>query len=681
MVRGRRVLLVSLLAWAVAVLAPGAAQAHGHRHGHRHHGASPQATAKALVAAVQRAHGSSARAKALLALMRRLHVAVYTGSGKSLVKNAAGARHAFLYDFELVALANSLERGDRVPVSKLAEQLSAAGLHRPGQALDAADLAPALALGVRDGLAHPKSPGSMPALVLSALGEADDPAVDIAHLSPSDSLDPVQAELVMVAFAELAYDHGGHGAHGGHGGHAKTSSYAPPAASQSDACGELNEAEDFVLSGGMDGLGGKAMKKTVKKIFKDQYLTKAERDSLKKAAAIEDALHGTALAFSVAVHGAPETAGPVHYDHSASEHNVLEMRIAVEMLDDYGKVVVKCGPLAGIKFPAKGGIPNVPMHWEYPNLDKHGSVVCGEGCTATGPEGIATLRLVLKGEQIPGYGIQVEDTGNADALAAYQSAFGASPLGGSFWAQYMTPKIGGVRWFVTYHKEPNLTFRLVDQHDEVWSNQQKGTAINGQYETVGTGAQHFSISAVAPLSSVTTTDGITLWTGDAPINWDAFEYKDDGASSLCQDGKMGTLDYDGSNPTPGELIVDAVQREANAPAPGIAVVFHASVEPAFDTTQTWHQEGTACHDFTNTFNRVWWTGPSQALLASGVDYTSWGGEKESPTYRVTGWTPGPASQGGEGVYAYRDFSYSQTGAWGEPISGHMRLEVVASPSP
>lgn len=78
-----------------------------------HAKASRAKTARALVAAVTRARTPSAGGKALLAAMRRLHVAVDTRDGRALVRDGDVARHAFLYDFELRGLAAARARRAR----------------------------------------------------------------------------------------------------------------------------------------------------------------------------------------------------------------------------------------------------------------------------------------------------------------------------------------------------------------------------------------------------------------------------------------------------------------------------------------------------------------------------------------------------------------------------------------
>jgi hypothetical protein len=111
-------ILIAFLA-SFAAAAPAKQGGKGHR--------TPAKTAKALVGALQHARTAKAQQRAMLGLMRKLGVAVYTGQGKALVHRAAVARHAFLYDFELAPLAASRARGERVSVADLAARLDKPG--------------------------------------------------------------------------------------------------------------------------------------------------------------------------------------------------------------------------------------------------------------------------------------------------------------------------------------------------------------------------------------------------------------------------------------------------------------------------------------------------------------------------------------------------------------------------
>jgi hypothetical protein len=400
---------------------------------------------------------------------------------------------------------------------------------------------------------------------------------------------------------------------------------------------------------------------------------------------ILDALHGVLLSFSVDVRAVHEKLGPVHWLHAAGEAgHQMTFETKVTMLDDYGELLVKCGSLAGFQMPPKGPMEGVLVGWTegektkplWPDLGSVGCTIC---VTATGKDGIASLTFTPKQELIAGIGLEKEDTGIVNGTAAYQTAEDSGIP--EEIAQYLTPKQGSTRWSVTYHEQPNLTFRMVDHHDETFTNQVEWENTFGEAETTGSGAGHFALSAAAPLQAATVSDGTELFTGDAPINWDAFSYNDDNGGAGCQDGHMGVISYDGSAPSPGELVVDSVEGEQGKPAPALKVTLHASVLPAFTVTQSWESGNSACAPFSNAFPWHWWTAPQQALLSGGVTSTGSATETSSALYKVTGWQPGPATQTGEGLYAYRDFSYSGSDYYGQPYSGSMRLELHAEPKP
>lgn len=632
--------------------------------------ATPAKSAKLLVASLQRAHGAKAQQKAMLSVMRKLGIAVYTGSGKALVRRASVARHAFLYDFELAPLVASRARGDRVSVADLAGRLNQAGLHPPGKELTPKALAGAFAASARADLKRPRRTAALPALVLRELGRTDKPKVNIAKLRADSSLDPIQAQLVLVAFAQVVYGSPAGG---------KASGPSARASSATDVCAGANEVKEAFLSGGADGFGGKLLKKVIKGKLTKKILSESQQKALKKALAIEDAVHGAALALSVSVHGEPEKVGPAHYNHAAGEQNVLQIHIKVEMLDDYGKVAVKCGPLAGIKFPKKGGIPKVPMHWETPKLADHGQVICDAGCKQTGDDGVATLTLVLKSERIPGYGLQQEDTDNADAIADYQSAFGAGLADGSFWAQYITPKYGGVRWFVDYHKEPTLSLRLSAREDVTFTNVSEGVVGNKEL-TSGEGGGHYAIGSEVPLGLIE-SNGMSWWAGSAPIHWGTFSFSRQYGMKLCQGAGLQRIDYGGYGPTAGELVVDSVQKDVGAAPADLALTFHAGREPGYTrTTDAFAEDG--CPGHSASLPSTWWPGGAFTLAQGGVRTISYSnGPGASPTYRVTGWQPGPDTHGAGGVYAYRDLPYATSAFLGTDLSGLTRLEVVASPAP
>lgn len=743
----RRILSISstlLLCAVFATLTAAPAAAHGSRgrggaaHGHRHkrhRTASEAQVAKSLVARLSKAHSEKAKEKALLAMMRALHISVVTATGKPLVvaPEPNAARGFALYDFELRGLGDDFSRGPTTDLAGVATGLSEAGLTLgPGKPLPPALLRAGLLAAVREAVHKPHTGSSLLPLVVRELGlRHPNGRYDLAsHKVPKViPLDGLQAWLIS---ADMEISVLRHVRPAG----ARASSLAPAASpgeaaeralsslrallgprAQSSSitgdCEQLSKASEELGKKLEQALGGKIQKwiesKAVGKIYDKvtgvlgrkitrwgiknlpRWAVRGPYEVLKAvnlAKPILDALHGVLLAFSIDVRGGAERVGPVHWYHSAGESgHQMVFETKVTMLDNYGELLVKCGTLAGFQMPPPGPVKGVLVGWTEAEATKPlwpdmGSVGCTVICvTETNEQGVARLTFTPKQELIPGIGLEREETGVVTGTAAYQTAEGSGIP--EELAQYLTPKQSSTRWSVTYHKEPNLTLRLVDRHEETFTNAVEWENSFGEAETTGTGAGSFAISAVAPLQGVTTTDGASLWTGDAPINWDSFSFHDDEGGSLCQDGKMGEIDYDGSAPSPGELVVDSVAPQKGAAAPALAVTFHASRVPGFQETQTFRPGASRCADFSNSFPRDWWVGPSDAMLGQpGIETVGWQAPPHGTgTFRITGFQPGPAIQTGEGVYAYRDFSYSGTDAYEQPYHGTMRLEIDATPKP
>jgi hypothetical protein len=737
--RGGVLLLAAVAALLVpmtAVPAPASAVTHGHHHasGHhrgrsgRHRATSQARLAKWLVARLARARGTAARAKATLAMMRALHISVVSSSGKPIAISPEpnAARRFALYDFELRGLGNAVARGPVTDLAGVSAELTRAGLtlDATGKPFPPKLLRAALLGAVKQAVHRPRSGRSLLPLIVRQLGLVKHPRYDLARrkVPRAVPLDALQAWLITADMEISVLRHVSAGAHASSAAQtprdpeARTLSslralLGPRTQPSSLAgnCEKLSKASEELSKKIERALGGKIQKwiegKAVGMIYDKVTETLGRKVTrwgirnlprwavrgtytvikhLNLAKPILDALHGVLLAFSVDVRAVHERLGPVHWLHSAGDSgHQMTFETKVTMLDDYGELLVKCGSLAGFKMPPKGPMEGVLVGWTegektkplWPDL---GSVGCTVVCvTETGKDGIARLTFTPKQELIPGIGLEREETGIVTGTAAYQTAADSGIP--EELAQYLTPKQGSSRWSVTYHEQPQLTLRMVDRHDESFTDQVKFENSFGEAETTGTGAGHFALSAVAPLQVVTATDGSSLFTGDAPINWDGFSYNDDNGGALCQDGHMGVISYDGSAPSPGELIVDSVESEAGKPPPALKVKFHASVLPTFTVTQSFESGASQCAPFSNTVPWHWWVGPQQALLSGGIVGSGSATETSTSVYTVSGWQPGPATQSGEGLYAYRDFSYSGSDYLGQPYSGSMRLELQAEP--
>lgn len=701
---------LALCALAVSVPLAQARAAHHHPPA-RHRGPSQVAVAKRLVGRLAKAHGDKAQFKATLAIMRALHISVVSSSGKPLVTSPEpnAAREFALYDFEVQALGSSLERGPVTDLGGVAADLTKAGLtlDGSGRPFPEALLREALLGAVKQAKGSPRSPRTLLPLIVRELGLRQSPRYDLAaHKVPATiRLDALQAWLIGADIEVSVLRHIPNGAH------PKAAARPAVASSLPDSCAELTQKNEELSKKIEAAIGGKVQKWIAEKglgmIYEKvagvlgrkvtrwgisnlpNWIVRGTYETVKAASLVGpilDAIHGVLLSYSVDVRAVHESLS-THWLHAPGEGGrQMTFEVKVTMLDDYGELAVKCGKLAGFQMPPPGPIEGVPVLWGPGNdsaslAPDMGTLECSALCiTKTGKDGIAKVVFTPRTEEIPGVGLERESHGTIDGYAAYQTAEGSGIP--EQVAQFLTPKYGGVAWSVTYHKEPNLTLSLVDRHDETFTNANEGSAIGGHYMTTGSGAGHFAISSLAPAQKVTTTDGTSLWTGDGPINWDTFSYSDDGASMFCLDGKWGTDDEDGSAPRPGELEVDSIQRDPKAAAPGLVVTFHASVEPSYTTTASWNHGESSCPDSTNTIPTDWWLGPESALSGPQVNYVAGpADEHASPVYRVGGWQPGPALHGGEGVYAYREFSYDSSDAWGQPYSGSLRLEIRVTPAP
>ncbi|HVP03890.1 MAG TPA: hypothetical protein VMT10_15080 [Solirubrobacteraceae bacterium] len=400
--------------------------------------------ARKLAIGVTRARTPTARYNALLAVMRTLHVGVFTGNGKALVR--AGRPHeVYLYDFEVKEMAGALGRGQTITVADLANRLGAGGLKPHGQPLTADQLAQTLASGTRAAGKRPREPLSLVPLLARQLGLRHRPAYDLATAAAGKvGLDALQTFLIGVDVAVAAY--------GGGGGTSSRSFAAAaghaPSATAAGACdGDTKDLVKEFMPFGKWGIG----------------LIKAVSTPVKGIAITLDAIHGPILAFSVDVRSAVSEdrhhthLGPAGHDLDAGRP--LGFRVYVIMQDQIREGVIKCGPLVGVKFPDAGPIPGVRVLWNVADptpshlLDNFGSK--SYSGDKTDANGIVDLHFAPRDEKLPGFG-SVHEAGNTEnAVALYQSAFGNVP--GTL-AQFLIPKIVSFPWTVSYHLPRGFKF-------------------------------------------------------------------------------------------------------------------------------------------------------------------------------------------------------------------------------
>lgn len=425
--------------------------------------------AKRLAARIADARTPGAGYRALLGVMRELDIAVVTITGAPLVTTPEPgyARRFQLYDFELRALAAQLRRGQTTTFEGVATTLTRSGLTlEPGAPFPADLLSEATAEAAREALRRPRSERSLLPLLVRQIGLAR--GHDLARGMPSAGaeLDALQAWLltadVMIPVLRLVPTG------------AKPRARAAGAADDCDRynkavdefqqrLGKDAEAKKWVIDKGVgaiaDKIGDKL--KSAGTRWAIRHLPRwavraAWRTGQAIAAGVIDGLHGSLLAFSVDVRALRESLPPTHWLHRAGENRDLTFEVRVEMRDDLGKTTAKCGKAVGYDIPEKGPVPGVWVGWEQAQtvLDPaHGRLECptrigGLCASQSGADGVARLVFKPREESLPGVGIEKEATGVVNGIAAYQG-LGGNVLGTI--AQFLTPKYGGMRWFVRHH--------------------------------------------------------------------------------------------------------------------------------------------------------------------------------------------------------------------------------------
>lgn len=439
-----------------------------------------KAVAKRLVTAVTKARTPRARQQALLSLMRELDIAVVTVAGKPLVTTPEPnfARRFQVYDVELRALAAQLARRETTTFADVAATLTRAGLVlAPGKPFPADLLSESVAEAVKDALRRPRSERSLLPLVVRQLGLARGSDLRRPAAAAGARLDALQSWLIA-ADVMLPVLRKVPAASGRASSVTAAGAQRARAAATSDECARFTKAAEKLEERlGKDG--------AVKKWVADEAIGKIGDkvgDKLKRegtrwairnlprwavraawragqavAAGVIDGLHGSLLAFSVDVRALKESLAPTHWLHqTGASGGELTFSVQVTMRDDLGETAAKCGKLAGYDIPEKGGVPDVWIGWEQAQnaLDPaHGKLECPmrlSGLCASKTDGGGVARVVFKPrkEALPGVGMEQEKTGVVNGVAAYQG-LGDNVLGTV--AQFLTPKYGGMRWFVRFH--------------------------------------------------------------------------------------------------------------------------------------------------------------------------------------------------------------------------------------
>jgi uncharacterized protein (TIGR03437 family) len=410
--------------------------------------------AKHFAQSIANSTGYESRYATLLSLMEYLRIGVYKVTGEAIVSGAErGVLDFYLYDFEVQTLARALGAPSSVfDLDQIARSLTDMGFRSGDAPLSAAELRQDIIDATRAAAQTPDDQTSLSLLLVRELGLAkgydtvlDEPAVSFSFdefqrfLLLSDATLPV-LEMLPVPVRVTRVSEAKH----------------PKAASrraESGPCVTIGTS-DVKIVWSIDRLLWKWLLKRVNK-------TAASLAGL--AGPIIDGLHGSLLALSVQVRALNSTAGPIHYSHGAPVGE-LKFSVLVEMLDQLPQAVIECGWLAGVAIPNKGPIPDVPILWEIPELEMHGEIACDENtCAKTGQDGVATLIFRPRQEEQPNQGSQEDATNVVNGIALIHTRFFHIPVidievpipNGNVLglvSQLLFPKLGGTRWFVTFHR-------------------------------------------------------------------------------------------------------------------------------------------------------------------------------------------------------------------------------------
>ena len=340
------------------------------------------AKARALVKGVAGAQSTAARERALLRVFRALRAGVYTGVGKAVVRGAERrSTDVFLYRTEVRAIAGGLGTDRALDGDALAARIGALGVkRRDGAALTAADLVGPLPGAVRRAKASRRSRAALGTLLVAELARRAKRPLG----GEKARFDALQAWLIG---AEVLSAHGG-----------RTRALAQATAAQDARPCFPGQGRVKKL---VDGFG----------IFGDVV-----SEGLETAGNLgAGPLHALGLAALIDVQAT--RTGQVSETHYGPGHPAtfgrqpggrLVFQVGVQMVAEPHDRLIRCGPLAGMKFPKKGPIPDIPINWDglvtngLRILGFHGTVTRKD--EKTGPDGVAVLTFQPHDEPVPGLG-------------------------------------------------------------------------------------------------------------------------------------------------------------------------------------------------------------------------------------------------------------------------------------
>ena len=374
--------------------------------------------ARRLAADYDQAQTTQARYRATMAIFKAVHLAVVTDKG-SLVQRgwARDNSDPFLYEPEVLALAaNPTATSD---LSALAAGLDSVthGAEQP----TATGLAGGLQHAIRIARAHPAEPDSFDVMLIDQLSRRGKDAQNLTAMSPSRlTLDPVQ---LLILESDLA------GYLRLEAAPMKTQTRAPADpiahASSAEDCGGL-VSNPSVTAGQRNGV----------KWIVSVFAVGAAGATLKTVAVGLDVIHAFVMQLGLSVTRTTAESDNTHLGPASGTHfstlseppgHVIHFGIKVRSDFPADSPAIACGPLAGVKFPKPGGVPDVPTDWNrilvgyIDRLKELGTVTYD---SVTNQKGVSNFAFTPRDEVAPGVGILETENGDVNVAISGYAPFG-----------------------------------------------------------------------------------------------------------------------------------------------------------------------------------------------------------------------------------------------------------------
>ena len=437
----------------------------------------PLADPVALAEDITNATSHEDRVAALTRMMGALHIGVYAPDGTAISQGTErSGLDFFVYDFEIDGLAMAVDSGAVRTLPQLTMQLNEIvtrmQLTSPEPITD--DLVTrSLHEAVVAAMAAPEDSSSYHLRLLRELTIRGPLVVDLAgDIDPSTEIAfGAPAFFLLLSDLLLPIIYEGDAPTAGHGG--------------------VTAAAGFgVMTAGIpcDVPGSGQIGKVISSIKWAAWLRDTVGDAVKKGGVKSadvirlvtvsiESLHGVMIAATVWADRIGAEFQESHYGHDQPGKK-LEFTIRVANFKDYPEALVKCGWLAGLKFPPKGPIDDILVTWSNgpqvggtftgggsrlwtSSLEDHGTVTCPtQGCSVTAGGGRATLTFDPKDEAFPlRIGKRDYDKGWVRAWPWINLSLGNTSVG-VVGGDLVTPKRVYWDWKVGWHEVPVLTLHI-----------------------------------------------------------------------------------------------------------------------------------------------------------------------------------------------------------------------------